>query len=415
MADGFRQLDYDCGGNLDLDELTAAVEEFSNWKADKEARLARRKLLLESAEREARQRASRVAEEYAKDWVHYPREPVPPSAAARKRGMDLASFSFPSELPLEAQALDINRMAGDYVRDNCDSWREMNRQALYHIPPSQCPDAIQRRQRRRDAKGAQKLQRGIEIQHIIHIQRQYRIFSKRRAAWRRAQKAIICAIKLQSVWRGITVRANLDVNRPYRMAWLVVHFKSKLKVKAMASILRKRKAATLIQSYWRARGAQIKFKARFKILKQAVAIIERAWIAFSFRLKILRQARRRAATFTLMLISKTWNYTGSRRDRIPVFEPLDKLLTRLWDDKIDLEIKEQEEFMEKLERLKETNPTEYKIQLSLAKQTNIHARQLDEYGNIVTRRPAADYNLFLSADHIGISSYSGKGKLVKPQ
>ena len=166
-------------------------------------------------------------------------------------------------------------------------------------------------------------------------------------------------------------------------------------------------------------------------------IIERAWIAFSFRLKIKRQARRRAATFTMMLICKCWNYTGPERDRIPRFEPLDELLTRLWNEKIDEEIQQQEAEIARMEALtptliltltltarvealKEKDPAEFQRQCALAKHQSttgerVVARQTDEYGNVVYHRPAVDYNLFLSADHIELNGKMGKGGVGKTE
>ena len=224
MADGFRRLDKDHGGNLDVDELTAAVEEYEEWKQARDASQVRRKRLLEEAERQAKARAIQVAEEYAKEWVHYE---SPPAAvrgtrgvreeahgaeqdqnqeAQAKRDAELARFRFPAELPLAAPALNTDRMAKEYLLEHCDSWQEMKRQSLYHLPPSKRPEAIERRQRRIEDRASRKLQRGIDIQKIVRLQRRYRLFAKRLAAQRLVQKRFGAAVKIQKVRRGLSVQ-----------------------------------------------------------------------------------------------------------------------------------------------------------------------------------------------------------------
>ena len=161
--DGFRAFDKDSGGNLDMEELTAAVEEYARHKAELQARQARRKKLLQAAETQAKERAAMV---YQKDWVHFLTSSpvtspllktitgksvqkkaafVPPVTKTdkMKREVALATFSSPAEIPLEMPALDIRKMASDYVQQYCaggpSGLRELERQALYHVPVSKRP------------------------------------------------------------------------------------------------------------------------------------------------------------------------------------------------------------------------------------------------------------------------------------
>ena len=57
---------------------------------------------------------------------------------------------------------------------------------------------------------------------------------------------------------------------------------------------------------------------------------------------------------------------------------------------------------------RESNPTQYQREKDQWKKDInsglVVSRGLDEYGNIVSRRPTADYNMYLSADHIGVQA-----------
>ena len=73
-----------------------------------------------------------------------------------------------------------------------------------------------------------------------------------------------------------------------------------------------------------------------------------------------------------------------------------------------------------VEALKEKDPAEFERQCALAKHQSttgerVVARQTDEYGNVVYHRPAVDYNLFLSADHIELNGKMGKGGVGKTE